>query len=341
MQDPKCVMIGAGALGGSMAAALLRAGADLSIIDTDADHVAAINSDGLRVLGMGDETPVHVAARTEPDEAEAFDLAIVMVPTYERDAAARTAAHVLKADGAAVSLQNGLGNAEVLIQALGRERVFMGSSRASADRPAPGQPRITKLDPLTLGEFSGVPRPRTRWLAEALTSGGFPTELTRNIEGVLWSKFITNCCINAMSAITGLRMGEVSRTPGLGPMRWQIVEECMRVVAAKGIELPDPDPGSILKPHTWRKFTKPSMLQMMDASRPIEIEALNAHLVREARALGIDVPLNRALTALARGRNAAILRDAAEPPDYAALTAAANEEIYRGETPWDTVEDDL
>ncbi len=341
MKDPQVAMIGAGALGGSMAGALLRAGANVTIIDTDAQHVAAINRDGLKVLNLADEAPLRVSAATQPDAAGWADLAIVMTPTYERDAAAKTAAHVLKPDGSAVSLQNGLGNADVLIAALGADRVFMGSSKSSkssADRPAPGQPRITKLDPLTVGEFDGRTHPRTDWLAQNLTAGGIATGITGNIDGVLWSKFITNCCINAFSAITGLRMGEVSRIPGLGPMRWDVVDECLAVVRAKGIDLPDPDPAAALRPHVWRKFTQPSMLQMMEAGRPIEIEAINGHLVREADALGIPVPVNRVLTALARGRAAAFARDQAAAPDYPALTAAAETEVDRGETPWDQTE---
>ena len=59
-------------------------------------------------------------------------------------------------------------------------------------------------------------------------------------------------------------MGEVSRIPGLGPLRWEIVEECLAVVRAKGIRLPNDDPAAKLKPHTWRKFTQPSMLQMIE-----------------------------------------------------------------------------
>ena len=168
--------------------------------------------------------------------------------------------------------------------------------------------------------------------------GRIPTGVTDNIDGVLWSKFITNCCINAFSAITGLRMGEVTRTPGLGPLRWEVVEECLAVVRAKGVRLPDPDPARALKPHVWRKFTQPSMLQMMEAGKPIEIDAINGYLVEEAARLGIPVPVNRVVTALARGRAAAVARDRGPAPDYAALTAAAEAEIDRGETPWDNVE---
>ena len=338
--DAEVVMIGAGAMGGVIAGALARAGVRLSIIDTDAEHVAAIAGDGLRVANLGDEpgsgAPLPVPAATAPDRDGWADLAVVMTPAYETPNAARTAARVLKGDGAAVSMQNGLGNAEALTAVLGQARVFMGSTRVSADRPAPGCPRATRIDPSAVGELDGAMRPRTAWLAGRLSEGGLPTETSDNVVGVLWSKFIHNCGINALSAITGLRMGEVSRTPGLGPLRWEVVDEALAVARAKGIRLQYPDPVPELKRHTWRKFTKPSMLQHVEAARPVEIDALNGWLVREAEALGIDVPVNRVVTALARGRALAAMR-AVAPPDYAALAAEAEDEIARGETPWEEV----
>lgn len=329
-------MIGAGAMGGVIAGALARAGVRLSIIDTDAEHVAAITRDGLRVEGLGDGAPISVAASTAPDREAYADLAVVMTPAYETANAGETAARVLKPDGAAVSMQNGLGNAEALVRALGIGRVFMGSTRVSADRPAPGCPRATRIDPSAVGELNAEPLPRTTWFAEKLAEGGLPTEVSENVVGVLWSKFIHNCGINALSGITGLRMGEVSRTPGLGQLRWQVIDEALSIARAKGIRLQYQDPVPELQRHTWRKFTKPSMLQHIEAGRPIEIDALNGWLVREAETMGIDVPANRIVTALARGRALAAVRSK-DSPNYAALAAEAEAEIARGATPWDQV----
>lgn len=334
--DAEVVMIGAGAMGGVIAGALARAGVRLSIIDTDTAHVEAINRDGLRVANLGDGAPLRVPAMTATDREGWADLAVVMTPAYETGAAAQTAARVLKPQGAAVSMQNGLGNAEQLVAALGAGRVFMGSTRVSADRPAPGCPRATRIDPSSVGEWEAGAQPRTRWFAEKLTAGGLPTDVSDNVVGVLWSKFIHNCGINALSAITGLTMGEVSRIPGLGPLRWQVIDEGLAVARARGIRLQYPDPVPELKRHTWRKFTKPSMLQHIESGRPVEIESLNGWLVREAEALGIDVPANRIVTALARGR-AQAASHAKSPPDYAAMAAEAEAEIARGETPWDRV----
>ncbi|MEM7742477.1 MAG: ketopantoate reductase family protein [Pseudomonadota bacterium] len=328
--DPSVVVVGAGAMGGTMAAALALGGARVSIIDTDGAHVAAISTAGLRVSGLGD---VEVPAST--DLVGVGDLAVVMTPAFETHRAAQTAKAVLKPDGSAVSLQNGLGNAESLIDVLGEGRVFMGSTRASADRPAPGCPRVTKMDPTTVGEFSGETSERAAWFADALTRGGMPTSVTQNITGVLWSKFIHNCCINAVSAITGLRMGEVTRIRDLAPLRWEIAEEALAVARAKGISLEYPDPVQLMQVHVWRKFTKPSMLQHVEQGRAIEIDAINGWLVREAEAMGMAAPVNKIVTALARGRAHAAQIGTGPAPDYGAMTSEAEAEIDRGERPWE------
>ncbi|MEM7057721.1 MAG: ketopantoate reductase family protein [Pseudomonadota bacterium] len=334
MEDPNVVMIGAGAMGGVIAGALVQAGVRLSIIDADPTHVAAMTDPGLQVDNVGMAQPVPVTAMAASTECGWADLAVIMTPTYETANAALTARQILKPEGVAVSLQNGLGNLEALTAELGVQRVFMGSTKCSADRPAPGRPRLTKLDPTTVGELDGKQSKRSRWLADALTRGGLQTIISDNIKGVLWTKFIHNCAINALSAITGLRMGHVSRIKPLNDLRWRIVEECLEVAAAKGVTLADPDPIPTLKRHTWQKFTKPSMLQHIDQVRLTEIDAINGFLVAEAERLDVDVPINEIVFAMAKGREMAVQFDR-EDIDYAALTKTAEIEVAEGNTPWD------
>ncbi|MEM9060632.1 MAG: 2-dehydropantoate 2-reductase [Pseudomonadota bacterium] len=334
MNDPTVVMIGAGAMGGILAAALARGGARLSIIDTDSEHVDAINRHGLRPHNFGPEEPLHVAASVAPVSDHSVDLAVVMAPAYESANAAETAARVLKPDGSAVSCQNGLGNAEALIAELGSGRVFMGSTRSSADRPAPGSPRLTKLDPTTVGELDGSSSLRAQWFAATATRGGMPTAVSDNIVGVLWSKFVHNCAVNAICATTGLRQAEIARDPALEALRDRLLDEALTVARTKGIELEKPDPQPHIRQHMWQKYTQPSMLQMVEAGRPIEIDAINGWLVREADALAIDVPANRMIAALARGRARASHQSKNGLPDYADLTEQAQNDIANGRAPW-------
>lgn len=337
MNEPEVVMIGAGAMGGILAAALARGGARVSIIDTDAAHVAAIKETGLRPRDFGAADALALPAETHAGRVGYADLAVVMVPAYESARAAMTAARVLKPAGSAVSCQNGLGNAEALIAALGEARVFMGSIRASADRPAPGCPRATKIDPTTVGELDGTLSDRADAFAKCASAGGLPTTVSANIRGVLWSKFLHNCAVNALSATTGLRQGEVSRDPELARLRWAILEEGLAVARAKGIELEYPDPKPQIAVHAWRKFTKPSMQQHIDQGRLTEIDAINGWLVREADALGLPAPVNRTVAALTRGRAHAGHLAATAPPDYDALTAEAVAEVECGDKPWEEI----
>ena len=210
----------------------------------------------------------------------------------------------------------------------------MGSTRSSADRPSPGSPRATKIDPTTVGEFDGATSARATWFAETATKGGLPTFVTDNITGVLWSKFLHNCCVNAICATTGLRQAEIARDDPLEALRDQLLAEGLAVAAAKGIALEKPDPQPHIRQHMWQKYTQPSMLQMVEAGRVIEIDAINGWLVRLGDILGVDVTANRLITALVRGRAQASMQVQHMQLDYAALSAEAQETIARGEAPW-------
>ena len=131
-----------------------------------------------------------------------------------------------------------------------------------------------------------------------------------------------NCAINALCATTGLRLGELARLPELDAFQDRVIDEILAVVAAKGITLADPDLRATVKRHCRRKFSKPSMLQHVEAGKRTEIDALNGALVREARALGLATPYNEALVALLKGRELHQRRALHEPDlDYAAWEA--------------------
>jgi 2-dehydropantoate 2-reductase len=323
----KITVVGAGAMGGSYGALLAVAGHEVQLIDAWQAHVEAIDREGLRVDGALGEHRVRLPASTGPIAAGA-DMVIVFVDANNSAAAAETVARVLAPDGFAITFQNGIGNVERLQAALGKARVLGGSSMCSAASRGPGHVALTHLGRTTIGETDGAVRPRTEALAAALNGAGFETELAPDIMAVVWEKFALNCCINAIAASTGLRGGEITRLPELDAFQDRIIDEVMAVTHAKGIRLPTPDLPAKIKAHSRRKFNKPSMLQHVEAGRRTEIDALNGALLREAAALGIEVPCNEALVALLKGRELHQMRAIHEPDlDYAAWEAR----IARGE----------
>lgn len=143
---------------------------------------------------------------------------------------------------------------------------------------------------------------------------------------VIWNKFVLNVAINALCAVTGLRLGELARHSDMDGYQDRIIEEALAVVAAKGITLPDPDIRWTIKKHCWSKFSKPSMLQHMERGRKTEVDALNGAVVREGKALGIATPYNEALTAMVKGRELAVRRALFEPgTDYETLEKSAGQ----------------
>jgi 2-dehydropantoate 2-reductase len=323
----KITVIGAGAMGGTYGGLLAVAGHEVQLIDAWQAHVDAINRDGLRVDGVLGEHRVRLSASSAPIDGGA-DMAIVFVDANNTGAAAETATRVLAQGGFAITFQNGIGNVERLQAALGKERVLGGSSMCSAASIGPGHVRLTHLGKTTIGETDRAARPRTAELAQALQDAGLPTEVAPDIMGVIWEKFALNCSINALTATTGLRTGEMARLVELDALQDRIITEVMAVTQAKGVRLPTPDLPAKIKAQCRKKFNKPSMLQHVEAGRRTEIDALNGALLREARALGIATPYNEALVALLKGRELHQKRAIHEPDlDYDAWEAR----IARGE----------
>jgi len=317
-------VIGAGAMGGFYGGLLKRAGYDVSLIDVREAHVAIINRDGLKVEGVRGKHTVRIPAYTSYDGLAPCDLAIVFTDSNATREAAATANAILKADGFAMTLQNGIGNVEVLIDALGRERVVAGVTMNSGAHPEPGLSVYTNADMTTIGELDGSRSERIVAVAEMLNKAEIETEVVDDPMSYVYGKFVLNCGVNAIAAVTGLRSGEVYRTPELRGLQGHMIDEVLRVVDAKGWKLSESDPRAKILHHSSLRFNKPSMLQHVEQGRRTEIDAINGALVREAHSIGVAVPYNEAVVALVKGVEKSRRQLLHEPPiDYAKWEAEA------------------
>jgi 2-dehydropantoate 2-reductase len=317
-------VIGAGAMGSLYGGLLARAGVEVVLVDPWAAHVEAIQRGGLRLDGLTGDLRIPVAATTEIEGAGPVDVAVVLTDANATPEAARAAARCLVADGFAVTLQNGIGNVEALAAVLGERRVVGGLSYHSAAVRGPGHVSHTHAGPTWLGELDGARSRRVERLAAALAMAGFTPEIVDDIRGLIWSKWVHNCAINALCAVTGLRVGEIPRHAGADRLQTRIIEEALAVVRARGIRLPDPDPMATIKAFCRVKFNKPSMLQHVEQGKRTEVDALNGALVREGQALGIPTPYNEALAWLTQAVEQRMQRVVHGPPvDYERLEAEA------------------
>jgi 2-dehydropantoate 2-reductase len=252
----------------------------------------AIASQGLRI----DEPSGQWSAR--PDVAPldaphpAVDFVLVLVKSPQTPRVATVVARALRPTGHAVTLQNGLGNQETLLAATGPGRVSVGVATLGATLLAPGHVRATPGS-VALGAGPS-PAPAIVRFASLLTAAGFHTTLEIDIDRLVWRKLAVNCAINPLSALLGCPNGALLE----GDQRQTLIEaarEVGAVASGKGIDLGD-DPATLALAVAEKTATNhSSMLQDVERGALTEIDALNGAVVREARALGVPVPVNESL----------------------------------------------
>jgi 2-dehydropantoate 2-reductase len=300
----RIAMIGAGAMGSTFAAWLARAGADVVLYDVDEPHIAAIVAAGLTVATPAGEIHLSLPATSNIAKIAPVDMAVVLVDSNATRAAAETVAKVLPPAAFALTLQNGIGNVEALAAVLGRDRVIAGTTYNSAARLAPGRVLHSNIGATTIGELDGGASERVSTIAALFRRAGLPIAVSDNVIGHIWMKFVLNVAINPVSAITGLRPGEIARTEPARRLLERVLDEALMVVAAKGIALPDRDPRAAVLDHAFERYNRPSMLQHIEQGHRTEIDALNGALLEEAHRLGIACPINEAIVLIVKSLEA-------------------------------------
>jgi len=301
-----CV-VGCGAVG-SLFAANLAAHEEVWAYDLDAEHVQAINEHGLRLSGAG-EVVGAVRATTDAAELPACDFGIVATKSMHTEPAIAASARAF-AEGSVCSVQNGVGNEEVIAGHV--ERVIRGTTFPAGRIVGPGQVQWDVKGDTTIGPFEPSPAPmaEVERLAEACTRAGLSTSAVPDARGPQWRKVIFNAATNPIGALTRLTHGRVCERPDLRALVTALVDEGKAVVAAQGIEL-DADPEELID-HAARPDVaydhKASMLQDVEARRQTEIDFLNGGVVRFGREHGVPTPLNEMITALVKGLEASWTR---------------------------------
>ena len=294
-----CV-VGCGAIGSLYAAHLARLDdVEVWAVDPRAEHVAAINEHGLRVTGrVSFVAPVH--ARTSAAEVPPCSLGIVATKAEHTRAAVAACADVF-ADAAVASVQNGLGNEEVLAELV--PRVIRGTILPAGAVTAPGVVRYDAPGDTWLGPFE--PRPASgdevAQLASLLTRAGLTCHALDDARGPQWDKVIFNSATSPLAALTGLPMGPLCSDPALRVEIDALVAEALAVCAALGIAT-DKDPAAMVEEAIEVAYDhKPSMLQDVLARRRTEVDVLNGGVAAQGRLAGVPTPRHDAMVALVHG----------------------------------------
>ena len=294
-----CV-VGCGAVGSLFAAHLATLDeVEVWAYDVVEEHVAAINAGGLRLTGKADVL-APVRARTDPGEIPPCEFGIVATKSmFTADAIAATAA--IFADGAVCSVQNGVGNEELIAEQV--PRVIRGTTFPAGRVTAPGVVQMDVAGDTWIGPFEEQPASteEVATLADAMTRGGMPAKALADARGAQWTKLIFNAASNPLGALTGLTQGRLCELPATRALISGLVAEGVAVAAALGITL-DSDPEALIDHSAQVAYDhRASMLQDAQAHRRTEVDALNGGIARFGARHGVPTPLNDAMVALITG----------------------------------------
>jgi 2-dehydropantoate 2-reductase len=257
-------------------------------------HVIARALDGRADLVKVDRTTAPLSDGEAP-----VDAAIVTTKTPGTGWAAEIAAKILAPDGVALTIQNGLGNYETLVERIGRERAAVGVIYVGAQM-VNNELRATGAGKVELGRPPGTaPRGKLDELAGLLGAGGMDVTVVDDAWPAVWRKVVTNAAVNPLSALIRRTNADLLADAPASRVADCLAREVARVASASGVPITDDEAVK-----QWRAMAaltganRSSMLQDVEAGRPTEVDAISGAVAREGERRGVAAPLNQAMTVL-------------------------------------------
>jgi 2-dehydropantoate 2-reductase len=300
----KVAIIGAGSLGSVIGGQLAEAGHDVLLVNRNQAHVEAINRGGLTLRAAAKDRVVAVRAALPADAREEVDLVIVLVKSFHTAEAVKAAIGLVGPNTAVLSLQNGLGHEDVLIDIVGRDKVIAGKTYVGGVMLGPGHIIAGVAGKETvIGELDGSVTPRIERIRQTFEAAGMSLTVSRNILGAMWDKLLVNVATGALAGITRLSYGDLYAVPAIEVTAIAAVAEAIAVARANGIVLQTAHPrdawvkaGSGLPPEF-----KTSMLQSLEKGSITEVDFINGAVVRAGIKAGVPTPVNATLVACIKG----------------------------------------
>lgn len=290
----KIAVVGAGGVGGGFGAALAKAGADVTFIARGA-HLAAMKSQGLKVVGGRGETHIVPTKATEdPKSVGPVDYVLFCVKLWDVESAGEHIKPMVGPDTAVIPLQNGIDAPERLLPILGEKAVMGGVAQISASITSPGV--ITQVGTfmrLVFGELNGSKSPRGQAFYDMCKKAGFDATHSDQILTDLWMKFILLATNASVTALTRQPIGKLRDDPDMQPQFVAAYKEVIDVGRAKGIKLPENALDVMLGFNKNAPASmKASMALDLERGNRIELPWLGGKVVELGRAAGVPTPVH-------------------------------------------------
>jgi 2-dehydropantoate 2-reductase len=314
----KLAVLGAGAIGAYVGAALDRGGAEVTLI-ARGDHLRAMQERGVRVESPRGDFEAHPAATDDFEAMRDADVVFVALKAHSLTELAPRIGAALKPGAALIAAQNGLpwwyfqshpGPLEnTVLESVDPGGVVAGSIPpeavigcviyCSTELVAPGVVRHIEGTRFAIGEPGGESSERCERISKAFAAGKLRCPVETRIREQIWLKLIGNAAFNPVTAITGATLGELGRLPEMVELLRSVLEECAAVAAGLGVELPVSverrlEAGFEVGDH------KTSMLQDLEAGKPLELDCMTGAVIELAGKLDVPVPHTESVHACAK-----------------------------------------
>ncbi|MGC3984547.1 MAG: 2-dehydropantoate 2-reductase [Pseudorhodoferax sp.] len=302
----KVAIVGCGAMGSVYAALMVSAGHEVHAVTAWPDHAAAMQAHGLRVEGFSGDRTVPIHAGTTTEGIGPCDLVIIATKSFDVDAAARSSLPLLGPDTVVQTIQNGLGSPEKAAAVLGADRIAVGVVGGfGASMRGPGHVHHNGMEMIRFGALAGLSRAAIEASAEVWRSAGFTVAIFDDVQRMVWEKLIMNVAFSGTTSATGMTIGQVMANADA----WKVAQACsleaIAVAKAAGIVLDVGDPiAHVRKLGGKIPNARPSMLLDAIARRPSEVDAINGAIPPLGTRYGIPTPMNEAVVAIIRAREA-------------------------------------
>lgn len=296
----KITVIGAGAIGCLFGGFLKKAGADVSFLEKDEKKVNKINRKGIVIEGItGIHSIKNVFATSNPKDIKNCDLILIAVKAYDTLSALPSIKQILEPSTAILTIQNGIGNTEILLDNFEKFHVMAGVTTEGATVLDDGDILYAGIGETTLGTYAQGQVKKLKKFVALLNFSGLKASITDNIEGYIWNKLIINCGINALASILRVKNGRLLETNESRKILRSAAAEVVMVARKKYIDLPFDDYTKKTE-QICRKTADNtnSMLQDLAKGRKTEINYLNGAVVMEGKKVKVLTPVNELLTNL-------------------------------------------
>lgn len=307
----KIAIIGSGAMGSLYGGILAEAGNEVHLIDIFEEHINRINEFGLCIVENGKERYIkNISATKDPNEVGKVDLALVFVKSTITDIAVKGNSKVLDKNTVVLTLQNGLGNIEKINEVVDEDQIIAGTSTNGASMIEPGKINHAGNGGTVIGEIDGKIGRRIKDLKNLLDIPKLgPAKVSDNIMGVIWDKLIINAGINPLTAVTGLKNGEILDYEESLSLMERLVGEAIEVASEQDIKLSFKDSEKVKEVCRGTSANTSSMLSDIKNNRKTEIMNINGAISRIGKDYDIETPVNDVFTNLVLLREKTNLKD--------------------------------